>query len=50
MRLFRRKVLSEIDKELKKYPRKERKKLKELYAQYQARKILIARVSGQKEN
>jgi len=40
MQLFRRKILSDLDKKLKKYPKKDRKKFKELYAQYQDGKIL----------
>lgn len=40
MHLFRKKNLSELDIELKKYPRRKRKQLRELYIQYEKGKVL----------
>jgi len=40
MKLFRKKKLTELELELKKYPRRDRKKFEELYYQYQNNKVL----------
>lgn len=40
MKLFSKKELSELDIELKKYPRRKRKQLRELHSQYEEGKVL----------